>query len=375
MLKKTTLLLILLLTLSSCNNSKVKKVKPLSNESVSTEEKTKSSDEKDVSLKKFDTTLYEYFDTITTFTAYCKNENEFNKYKDLVESEMGKYHKLFNNYDSFDDVNNITTINKMAGKEKVKVDKSIIDLIKEGKKWYKETDGDINIAYGRVLQIWSDYREKGLNDKKNAKLPKDEELDQASKHKNINDIEIDENNQTVFIKDPNLQIDVGGIGKGYATELIKKDLIKNGLKVGILSVGGDVAIIGKNPKENKDKFSIAIQDPNLSDDNKYADVIYLKNTSVVTSGDYQRYYEVNGKKYHHIIDPSTNYPSTNFKSVSVILDDIGKADALSTALFIKNLDEGKKLIEKYKGEAMWIDNNNKVYKSDGWEKYEMNEEK
>lgn len=380
MRKKHLLALVLLLGLTACSNNKVKKVEPISQESLSVEDKNSSNDKEskskakeDRGLKKFETTIYQYFDTVTSFTAYCDNEEEFNKYKDIVESKMEKYHKLFNNYDSFDGVNNVTTINDKAGKEKVKVDQAVIDLLNEGKKWYKETDGDINIAYGRVLQIWSDYREEGLNDKKKARLPKDSELAEASKHQNIDAIEIDENEKTVYINDPEVQIDIGGIGKGYATELIKRDLIESGLKNGLLSVGGDVAIIGENPKEGEDNFKIAIKNPNLSEENPYAAIVSLKDTSVVTSGDYERYYEVDGKRYHHIVDPKTNYPSTNFKSVSVILDDISHADALSTALFIKDLDEGKKLLEKYKGEAMWIDQDNNVYKTDGWDKVDVSD--
>lgn len=358
------------LALSSCNK-KIEKVKPQAKSTIQSNvstEKIESNSKKE--LKKYETTIYDYFDTITTFSAYCKNEEEFNKYKDLVEKRMAEYHKLFNNYDKFNGVNNITTLNENAGAKKVKLDKKIIDLLVQGKKWYKETDGDINICYGRVLKIWLDRREAALNDKKNAKLPNEEELNEAGKYKNIDALEIDEKNQTAFINDKNVQVDIGGIGKGYATELIKNELIEKGLETGILSVGGDVAIIGENPTKKDGEFKIAVQDPSLSEDHPYSSVVAIKNTSLVTSGDYQRYFEIDGKKYHHIIDPNTNFPSTNFKSVSVMTDDIAKADALSTALFIKDLDEGKKLAEKYKAEALWIDQDGKMYKTKNWDKYE-----
>lgn len=369
----------LCLALSSCNK-KIEKVKPEAKSNI----KSEMSDDKKISpnnsnnvdenqLKKFDATIYEYFDTITTFTAYCKNEEEFNKYKDLVEQRMAEYHKLFNNYDKFDKVNNFSTINENAGKEKVKVDKKIIDILKEGKKWYKETDGDINIAYGRVLKIWLDLREKSEKDPENIKLPSDKQLEEAGKYRNIDAIEIDEKNQTAYINDKNVQIDIGGIGKGYATELIKKELMEKGLQTGILSVGGDVAIIGKNPTRPSGKFKIAIKDPSLSEDHPYASVVSVNNTSVVTSGDYERYFEIDGKKYHHIIDPDTNYPSTKFKSVSVITDNIAYADALSTALFIKDLEEGKELVKKFNAEAYWIDKDGNTFKTDNWDKYEVKE--
>lgn len=359
------------LALSSCNK-KIEKVKPQAKSTIESNvstEKVESNSKKE--LKKYETTIYDYFDTITTFSAYCKNEEEFNKYKDLVEKRMAEYHKLFNNYDKFNGVNNITTLNENAGVKKVKLDKKIIDLLVQGKKWYKETDGDINICYGRVLKIWLDQREAALNDKKNAKLPNEEELNEAGKYKNIDALEIDEKNQTAFINDKNVQVDIGGIGKGYATELIKNELIEKGLETGILSVGGDVAIIGENPTKKDGEFKIAVQDPSLSEDHPYSSVVAIKNTSLVTSGDYQRYFEIDGKKYHHIIDPNTNFPSTNFKSVSVMTDDIAKADALSTTLFIKDLDEGKKLAEKYKSEALWIDQDGKMYKTKNWDKYEI----
>lgn len=376
-IKISILVLGLSLALSSCNK-KIEKVEPeaksnIKNE-ISQENIVGTNTSNEEGLKKYDVTIYDYFDTITTFTAYCENEEEFNKYKDLVDKRMAEYHKLFNNYDKFDNVNNFTTINENAGKEKVKVDQKIIDLIKEGKKWYEATDGDIDIAYGRVLKIWLDLREAYEKDKDNIKLPSDKELEEAAKHKNIDAIEIDEENKTAYINDKEVQIDIGGIGKGYATELIKNELMEKGLKTGILSVGGDVAIIGDNPTNSTGEFRIAIKDPSLSEDHPYASVVSVKNTSVVTSGDYERYFELNGKRYHHIIDPQTNYPSTKFKSVSVITDNIADADALSTALFIKDLEEGKKLAEKFKAEAYWIDHDGNTFKTDNWDKYEIDEE-
>ena len=150
--------------------------------------------------------------------------------------------------------------------------------------------------------------------------------------------------------------------------------MEKGLKTGILSVGGDVAIIGDNPTNSTGEFRIAIKDPSLSEDHPYASIVSVKNTAVVTSGDYERYFELDGKRYHHIIDPQTNYPSTKFKSVSVITDNIADADALSTALFIKDLEEGKKLVEKFKAEAYWIDHDGNTFKTDNWDEYEIDEE-
>lgn len=367
-------ILVLGLFFTGCKDEKIKKIDPISSQSSSLDEKAPRESDSKRGLKRFDKTIYEYFDTITTFTGYCSNKQDYEKYENLVEARMAEYHKLFNNYDEFDGVNNITTINKNAGKKPVKVDEKIIDLIKEGKKWYELTDGDINIAYGSVLSVWSDYREEGLEDKKKARLPKEDELNEKAQHTNIDAIEINEEEKTVFINDEKVQIEAGGLAKGYATELIKDELIEKNLPAGLLSVGGDVAIVGENPEEADGKFKVAIQNPTLSKSDPYSAILSLKNTSVVTSGDYQRYYEVDGKRYHHIIDPKTNFPSTNFKSVSVILDDIAHADALSTALFIKNLEDGKNLLKEFDAEAMWIDNEGKIYKSDGWDNFDVSDQ-
>lgn len=369
-MKKTILaILSLSLVLSACSNDKKAKEEniissePLANESQVTE--TKEGDR-----EKFQVTIYDYFDTVTTFTAYTKDEEEFNKYKDLVEEKMGYYHKLFNSYDGFKGVNNFYTINQMAGKEPVKVEKPVIDLVKIGQEWYEETNGKIDIGAGSLLSIWTKFRDDANANPKNAKLPERSKLEEAAKHMDINAIEVNEDESTVYINDKDVQIDIGAIGKGYATELIKQDLIKEGLKNGILSVGGDVAIIGDNPSRDKGKFAIAVENPDRNKDKDYSSIVYVTNTSVVTSGDYQRYFEIDGRKYHHIIDVDTLEPSTKYKSITVIMDDIGQADALSTALFVEDIKKGEELAKKFNAEVFWIDTNGKEYKTEGYKKLE-----
>lgn len=320
-------------------------------------------------LVKNEETLYDYFDTITIFSAYTKNNEDFHRLLSIFKDEMGVYHKLYNSYDNFDGVNNFSTINEKAGIEPVKVDKKIIDLIKYSKEMYKLTDGKINIAMGSLLGLWHDYREMSINNPDKAAIPDKTELEQNSKHKNIDAIEIDEKNSTVYINDKDVKIDIGAIGKGYAAKMIAQKLQEEGLEHGILSVGGDDVLIGTNPSSDDGLWRIAIQNPNLEDkENPYVDVISLRDSSIVTSGDYQRYFEVDGKRYHHIIDPDTMYPSTKWKSVSVGLDDIALADTLSTYLFIIDYEEGLKVAEKYGASVMWIDHDGKMYKTDSWSK-------
>ncbi|MFO3717844.1 FAD:protein FMN transferase [Anaerococcus sp. ENR1011] len=334
----------------------------------------KETTETNTDLKKYNTVIYQYFDTVTDFLVYAKDEEEFEKYKEILEKDLKKYHQLFNTYNNFEGVNNVKTINENAGKEPVKVDPAIIELMEYSKYIYDITDGKINMALGNLLGLWHEYREAGLDNPKNAKIPSAEELEKAASNKDINKIEIDKENNTVFITDPNLQIDIGALGKGYAIKKIAEDLKEAGLSHGILSVGGDDVIIGENPAKKNGLWRIAIQNPNMDEKNPYSSIIDLKNTTVVTSGDYQRFYKVDGKVYHHIIDPDTNYPSKYFKSVSVVHPDIALADALSTYLFIVDLDTGKKVAEEFDAEVLWIDHDYNVYKTEGYENLEVKSE-
>lgn len=384
-MKKILMILALAATLSACANinekeniekPKLEAVKDGStqaddnknkedNSSVESEDNPQVTDTTE--LEKHTEKVYEYFDTITTFMAYTKDEEEFEHYVRVLNEELKKYHQLYNSYDAFEGVNNFRTINENAGKEAVAVDPKIIELIEYSKEMYDLTGGKINIAMGSLLGLWHDAREISVNNPDEAKIPEESVLKKASSHKDINAIEIDKEKNTVYISDPDVQIDIGAIGKGYATKIIAKRLEEEGLKHGILSVGGDDVLIGDNPASENSYYKIAIQNPDLEDkENPYSSVVSLRNTSVVTSGDYQRYFMVDGKRYHHIIDPETMYPSTKWRSVSVILDDIAEADTISTYLFILDYEEGLEFAKKVGAEVLWIDEDYNLFATEGW---------
>lgn len=384
-MKKILMILALAATLSACANinekeniekPKLEAVKDGSTQADDNKSKEENSgvESKDTplnsetnELEKHTEKVYEYFDTITTFMAYTKDEEEFEHYVRVLNEELKKYHELYNSYDAFEGVNNFRTINENAGKEAVAVDPKIIELIEYSKEMYDLTGGKINIAMGSLLGLWHDAREISVNNPDEAKIPEESVLKKASSHKDINAIEIDKEKNTVYISDPDVRIDIGAIGKGYATKIIAKRLEEEGLKHGILSVGGDDVLIGDNPASENSYYKIAIQNPDLKDkENPYSSVVSLRNTSVVTSGDYQRYFMVDGKRYHHIIDPETMYPSTKWRSVSVILDDIAEADTISTYLFILDYEEGLEFAKKVGAEVLWIDEDYNLFATEGW---------
>lgn len=384
--KKVILLVALILATSSCENNQEEKPSVRVNEEANVkndpieETNNKNDQEKDdltlddgennQEMQKYDVVFYDYFDTVTTLVAYANSEDEFQKYKELCEKELAHYHKLYNTYDDFEDVNNVKTINDNRGKSPVEVDPEIIELLEYNIDIYEKTNGKINIALGNLLSLWHHHRELSLNDPSKASIPREEELKEAVSHKDISKIEIDKENNTVFINDPDTQIDIGAVGKGYGIKKISEKLEAAGLKHGILSIGGDDVLIGANPSKDSGKWKIAIQNPDLSSEEKYISYIDLENTTVVTSGDYQRLFKVDGKSYHHIIDPDTMYPSKYFKSVTVVHPDIILADALSTYLFIIDLNEGKEVAKEYGAEVLWVDTEGKIYKTEGYEELE-----
>ena len=384
-MKKILMILALAATLSACANINEKeniekpKLEAVKDGSTQADDNKNKEDNSSVEseynpqvtdtteLEKHTEKVYEYFDTITTFMAYTKDEEEFEHYVRVLNEELKKYHELYNSYDAFEGVNNFRTINENAGKEAVAVDPKIIELIEYSKEMYDLTGGKINIAMGSLLGLWHDAREISVNNPDEAKIPEESVLKKASSHKDINAIEIDKEKNTVYISDPDVRIDIGAIGKGYATKIIAKRLEEEGLKHGILSVGGDDVLIGDNPASENSYYKIAIQNPDLEDkENPYSSVVSLRNTSVVTSGDYQRYFMVDGKRYHHIIDPETMYPSTKWRSVSVILDDIAEADTISTYLFILDYEEGLEFAKKVGAEVLWIDEDYNLFATEGW---------
>jgi len=171
---------------------------------------------------------------------------------------------------------------------------------------------------------------------------------------------IDETASTVFLSDPDMRLDVGAIAKGWSVQRVCE-----GAPKGILiSVGGNVFSTG--PKDEAGTpWVIGVQNPDGGDN--YLHTLYLTSGSVVTSGDYQRAYMVDGKMYHHIIDPETLYPSTYWRSVTIVCPDSGLADALSTALFVLSQEEGQRLLDKFEAQAMWVAADGTITYSPGFE--------
>ena len=310
--------------------------------------------------QQYTATFLNLFDTVTTIIGRAESEAAFQEKTQAIHDDLQYYHERFDIYNDYDGVNNIKTINDNAGIAPVKVDKAIIDLLLDCKEYYDLTGGKVNVMMGSVLHLWHEARNAGINDPQNAKLPDMEALQEAAKHCSFDLLVIDETASTVYISDPDARLDVGAVAKGWATQRAAEGAPKGML----LSVGGNVCATGPKLSDGT-PWVIGIQDPDASDKNLHT--VFVTESSVVTSGDYQRLYWVEGKPYHHIIDPDTLMPSTYWRSVSVICEDSGLADALSTALFLMDEKAGRELAAKCGAQVLWVDAIGQESMTDGFE--------
>ncbi|MDF2941351.1 MAG: ApbE family lipoprotein [Herbinix sp.] len=309
----------------------------------------------------------ELFDTATTIIGYSETKEDFAEFAQMIYDNLKEYHELYDKYHDYEGINNIKTINDNAGIAPVKVDQRIIDLLLFSQEAYELSKGRVNVAFGSVLEVWHDYREEGMEDPSIAKLPPMELLKEKSKHTDISKMIINEADSTVYLEDPDMSLDVGAIAKGYATERVAQIAIEKGYTNGLLSVGGNVRAIGSRAEKEK-SWNVGIQNPDLESEDQYLTILNLEDLSLVSSGDYERYYTVDGKEYHHIIDPNTLMPAQYFTAVSIVTEDSGLADALSTSIFNMPYEEGLALIEDLPGtEALWVFKNGDLKYSSGFE--------
>jgi len=308
------------------------------------------------------------FDTHTVILGYTKTEEEFSYLTNIIREELVRLHELFDIYNEYDGINNMKTINLNAGIEPVEVDPVVISLLNLSKEAYYETDGLLNIALGSVLNIWHEYRTFGSRNPDLAELPSLEKLQHANNFTNINDIIIDEENNTVFLRYPEMSLDVGSLAKGYAVELVAQLANDIGLSSAVISIGGDIRTLDGPPVGTRDVWAIGIQDPDrsMNDIQNTIDTVYVTHQSVITSGDYQRFFVVDGQAYHHIINPRTLMPTSYYRSISVLYPNSATANMIAIAAFLLPLEESLQFVESLGAEAIWILNDASVVTTEGY---------
>lgn len=318
---------------------------------------------------RFSDTYFGLFDTVITVTAYDDSAAAFASHSKALREELERYNRLFDGYHAYDGLENVCTLNEKAKSGPVRVDQRLFSMLAFGKEAYALSAGKVNICFGSVLALWHEARETGLEDPENAALPDVSALQRAAAHTSIEALVLDEAAQTVYYSDPELRLDVGAVAKGFAGRAAGEYAKQNLWDAVVLSLGGNVIAFGANPANGGGLWNVGVENPDLSASD-FLVTVSVTDCAVVTSGDYQRFYTVNGKRYCHIVDPETLFPPERFSGVTVIAPDSALADALSTALFLLPEAEGKRLVETMPGvEAIWAFPDGRTTESAGFQTY------
>ncbi|WP_291559668.1 MULTISPECIES: FAD:protein FMN transferase [unclassified Clostridium] len=248
-------------------------------------------------------------------------------------------------------------VNEMSGKEATVVGKDTFTIVESGLYYSKISNGNFDITIGPIVKLW------GIGSE-NARVPNEKEIIEKKSLINYNDVILDSEKNSIFLKNPNMIIDLGGIAKGYAADEMKNLLVDNGVKSAMINLGGNLYILGNKP--NGKQWKIGIQDPNGGSTDTVGNIL-VNDKSIVTSGTYERFLEVDGKVYHHILDPKTGYPyESDLLSATIISDKSMDGDGLSTYAFALGREKGLEFINSLEDiEAIFITKDNEIYLTNG----------
>jgi thiamine biosynthesis lipoprotein len=256
----------------------------------------------------------------------------------------------------------IDAINDQAGIKPVKVSDDIYPLLKRAYEYSQDSNGGFDMAIGSITQLWH----IGFDD---ARKPSQTEIDQALKLVDYHKVQFNDQEKTVYLEEKGMQLDLGAIAKGYITDEVVKVLKDNGVTTAIVDLGGNVYVLGHSPRGTDMDWTVGIQDPNKAR-NTVLGSISESNKTLVTSGIYERFLEVDGQKYHHLFDPKTGYPFDNdIAGVTIITKKSIDGDGLSTAVFSMGVKKGLEYVEGLKDvDAIFVTKEDKVYVSKDIEK-------
>ena len=283
-------------------------------------------------------------------TVVAKDSLAANNYIDIAINEISRIEKLISSWDSNSQTSEVI---RNAGIKPVKVDKELFELINRSMAISRLTDGAFDITYASMDKIWK-------FDGSMKEMPSDSEIKASVSKVGFRNIILDKKKQTVFLKLKGMKIGFGAIGKGYAADKAKALLMSKGVVAGVINASGDMNTWGKQP--DGDDWKVAITNP-LNKNNAFA-LLPITDGAVVTSGNYERYVTFNGKRYSHIIDPKTGYPSSGIVSATVFAPKAELADALATSVFVMGIDVGLNRINQLPNvECIIIDGKGNIHTS------------
>jgi thiamine biosynthesis lipoprotein len=246
----------------------------------------------------------------------------------------------------------VCRINEEAGIRPVRVDPDTLALLTLAQKYHALSAGALDVTIGPVMDLWG-FAE---ND---PKVPSPHRIFETLPLVNNQLLQVNAQEQTVYLQKVGMKLDLGAVAKGYATEKALQVLAEYGIKKVLIDAGGNIRVLGTNPRNTP--WRIGIKDPRQAD--AMIAVVVLEDAAAVTSGDYYRYFEVDGQRYHHILDPRSGYPAGENRSVTVISRDAGLADILSTAFFVLKGEEAVVLAEKLGVDVFLVSAEGRIFSS------------
>lgn len=281
------------------------------------------------------------FDTVCSITVFSPSaEKEIS----AAFAEAEKIHRLT---DFFDENSDVAIINSAKAETPVNVSRETIEIIDLAQKINRDSKGAFDICLAPVSRLW-DFKSE------NPEIPEKSAIETALDVCHGSWLNVDATSRTITKSLDKTQIDLGGIAKGYAADKAAEALTKMGVQAAIIDFGGNIVVVGKNPKTKDGKWRIGLQTP-FAPTGEYSKVVEIQSGSMVTSGTYQRYFEKDGKAYHHIIDPKDGFPAQRkYSSVSINAQNAALADALATAVFVLGEKDGAALAEKWGASAEFL---------------------
>ena len=294
-------------------------------------------------------TYLDVFDTVTVITVFAPSRGEADELSALLHEELLTCHRLFDIYHEYEGLVNLCTVNRLAGERAVIVDERILELLEFARTMGEASGGKLNVCMGSLLSLWHEARQRANEHPELAVLPENDSILEAMEHMSPSALQLDETASTVRFLDSEMQLDVGAVAKGWAVQRACELAKGKGYGGFLISAGGNVCTVG--PKADGSPWKIALEKPDGSGMNLM--VVQLTDCAAVTSGSYQRYFEVEGERYCHIVDPDTGEPARDYEMVTVLCPDSAVGDALSTALFLLPREEGAALAAAFGAEVLW----------------------
>lgn len=293
------------------------------------------------------------FDTLSQLLADGTSEEDFERACKLMSEDLERYDSLFNAYADPEKspIDSLAAFNSKAGEGPQPIAPELMELLLYSRKIAEESQGAFNPLLGPITRRWHRFREEVEKDASSAELPGRRELETLSDNCHPEDFIIYPERGEAELKLKGMSLDLGAIAKGFSEEKIARHLQEEGYEHLLISMGGSVCALG--PKADGSAWMIGIQNPKGKDE-PYLELLPLYAGAVSTSGTYERYVLFEGKRYHHIIDPQSLYPSASYDSVSVVAADAALADALSTALFNLFPEEGERLAEENQVAVLYL---------------------